>query len=144
MDIATKTESWGTRRGYWITSRHGQGSQESIIVDTTGMNEAVHYPNGHLIDGTPLGEVTATPGVYRIWDVGASDGTEDIAGFLYDCPTVKVGGVVKTQVGASLFVHGFVDPAQCIFGVAADNGFDEPVTAAALPKLIAARTGKTA
>ena len=119
MDIATKTESWGTRRGYWITSRHGQGSQESIIVDTTGMNEAVHYPNGHLIDGTPLGEVTATPGVYR-------------------------SGVVKTQVGASLFVHGFVDPAQCIFGVAADNGFDEPVTAAALPKLIAARTGKTA
>lgn len=140
-DISTQSYSWGVRSGLWLASTHGKESNDSITFDSTTALEAEHYPNGFLRDGTPVGEVTASPGVYRVWDKGASDGTETIKGFVYDCPVISENGAVKTYVGCALLVHGFVILPQLVNGFTNTgvNNDLEAVTAADLPALIGTR-----
>lgn len=141
-DIATTTSQWGTRKGNWIASQHGTEANDSYTFDTSTAIKAEHYPDGFLVDGTPLGEVTASPGVYRVWDEGAATGEEVLAGFAYDTPQLEnPDGTVKTYVGGALFVHGFVILSALTSGFL-DKGIDDTlsvVAASDLPKLIAAR-----
>lgn len=143
-DISTQSYSWGVRSGLWLASSHGTNCNDSYTFDSTGAVEAEHYPDGWLVDGTPLGAVTLSPGVYKIWNKAATDGTQVLAGFAYDCPLVKVNGVVRQYVGGALTVHGFVVLAQLKRGFV-NRTLDATLVAAVaadLPKMIIPRNAQ--
>jgi hypothetical protein len=141
-DISTQSFSWGVRSGLWLASAHGVNCNDSYTLLVSSALEAEHYPDGYLKDGTPLAEVSATPGIFKVWDAGASDGAENLVGFAYDCPVIKnADGTNKTHVGGAITVHGFVVLSQLPRGFV-DKGVDDTlvaVTATDLPPLISAR-----
>jgi hypothetical protein len=141
-EIGNTTTQWGTRRGHWRASGHGDECNDSYTFDPTTAVKATHYPNGFLLDGTPLGELTASPGVFRVWDAAAADGTQVLAGFADDNPQIENPDLtVKPFVGGARMVHGFVILGRLVQGfvnTSVDNTLVS-VTAADLPGLIGAR-----
>lgn len=135
-DIAIVEETFYTRDGTWEASPHGAGNCRSGVLDVSSLTEAVHFPDGYAQDGIPLGRITAN-GRYAIWDTAAVDGSQTLAGFLYDCPIVQRGGVDLTLVMCAVLEHGFVVVSKV--GVGGATGTEDTVTASDLPALIGAR-----
>ena len=104
MDLSVTSESWGGDDQSWLAASHGQDMARSITLDTSAFTEATHYPDGYVLSGTPLGQITAS-GLYAPYASGATDGTETLAGFLLTPVKMTSGGA---DVGGALFEHGRV------------------------------------
>lgn len=105
MDLSLRTETWGQDDATWLGSSHGTSSGRSITLDFSALTEADHYPDGYIVSGIPLGQITAT-GLYAPYNSAGADGTEVLAGFLLDSVAVPHDGA--TDVVGALLDHGRV------------------------------------
>ncbi|MGW1059346.1 hypothetical protein [Micromonospora rubida] len=69
-DISVATVNYQVDKRAWLLSPHGTdpGTTPSITLDISAFTPAVHYPNGYIPSGTPLGKITAT-GLYGPYSV---------------------------------------------------------------------------
>lgn len=89
----------------WLGSAHGTEATKTITLDPDLFTEATHFPNGYLLSGTVLAEVTATPGVYGPYADGAADGRQTAKGFLFATVNMRAAG---PNAGAALLEHGAI------------------------------------
>lgn len=84
MDLSPKTDTVGRDDQSWLGSARGTSQAQSIALAVGAFTEATHYPDGYFPSGLPLGKYTsgANSGRYGPYTAGASDGSEDLAGFL--------------------------------------------------------------
>lgn len=64
-DISVATTSYQTDDRRWLLSPHGTepGTNPGITLDVSAFTANVHYPNGYIPSGTPMGRITAS-GLY--------------------------------------------------------------------------------
>lgn len=69
-DISVLSTPYQVERRSWLLSPHGTdpGTTPSITLDVSAFTAAVHYPNGYIPSGAPLGKITAT-GLYGPYNV---------------------------------------------------------------------------
>lgn len=69
-DISVATVNYQVDKRAWLLSPHGTdpGTTPSITLDVSAFASGVHYPNGYIPSGTPLGRITAT-GLYGPYSV---------------------------------------------------------------------------
>lgn len=69
-DISVATVNYQVEKRAWLLSPHGTdpGTTPSITLDVSAFTAGVHYPNGYIPSGTPLGKITAT-GLYGPYSV---------------------------------------------------------------------------
>lgn len=69
-DISVSTTSFQVEKRAWLLSPHGTdpGTTPSITLDISAFTPAVHYPNGYIPSGCPLGKITAS-GLYGPYNV---------------------------------------------------------------------------
>lgn len=69
-DISVATVNYQVDKRAWLLSPHGTdpGATPSITLDVSAFTPSVHYPNGYIPSGTPLGKITAT-GLYGPYSV---------------------------------------------------------------------------
>lgn len=99
----------------WLPSRHGTDATDTITLDITKFTAGTHYDVANYLvrenrmhDGIPVGKLTAS-GLYAPWTVGASDGSQVLAGFIY-APALFWPG--STKCSAAMFWHGSVTVAK--------------------------------
>lgn len=108
MDLSLRTDTYQQEDQSWLGSAHGTDMGRSITLKTSAFTAGTHYPNGYFPSGLPLGRYTSggNTGLYGPYTAGASDGTQNLAGFLLcslDAPTVNT-----TNVAGALLEHGRV------------------------------------
>jgi hypothetical protein len=122
-DISVSTASYQTEKRSWLLSPHGTepGTTISATLDVSAFTAATHYPNGYLLSGIVLAQLSTT----KLWvpyvDAG-TNGQGTAAGFLFS--SVKVPNTADTtkDVGAGVVVHCFVDAAKLPIANAATGG----------------------
>ena len=71
-DISVATVNYQVDKRAWLLSPHGTdpGTTPSITLDVSAFTPSIHYPNGYIPSGTPLGKITATElyGPYSVTD----------------------------------------------------------------------------
>ena len=97
-----KTSEYQAEDRTWTYADPGQWTRKSVTLDTTKFTAATHYPDGYIPSGTLLGKITAS-GKYGPYDAGATDGTENAVGFLWDSTTVTADDEI-----APLQFHGVI------------------------------------
>lgn len=108
MDLSLKQDTFSQDRRDWLGSEHGTDAPRGITLDVSKFTQATHYPDGYLVSGLPIAEITAS-GLYGLYDGSATDGRQNLAGFLFTgVEVVDHRGRVSTKVGGSMLVHGFV------------------------------------
>lgn len=108
-------------------------------LDVSLFNAAQHYPQGFLMSGMLLGQVTATQSVGPYLST-AGDGRQTCVGILRASVQViqPVNGTLKTKIGvAVLTAFGVVSIAKLPYTSvnAALGGFYLPAAATALPRI---------
>lgn len=85
MNLNPVTNTLGRDDQSWLGSAHGTNSARSITLNIAAFTKATHYPNGYLPSGLPLGKYTsgANSGQFGPYTAGATDGTQNLAGFLF-------------------------------------------------------------
>lgn len=85
MYLQQTTETFLNENHEWLGSARGTESPQSITLQTNAFTAGTHYPNGFFPSGLPLGKYTsgANTGKYGPYTAGATDGTQNLAGFLY-------------------------------------------------------------
>jgi hypothetical protein len=85
MNLNPTINTLGRDDQSWLGSAHGTNSARSITLAISAFTKATHYPNGYLPSGLPLGKYTsgANSGLFGPYTVGASDGSQTLAGFLF-------------------------------------------------------------
>lgn len=108
MDLTMKTETWQNEDQSWMRSQHGTDATRSITLKTSAFTAGTHYPNGFFPSGTALGLYTSGPnvGLYGPYTAGATDGTQNLAGFLFTA--TKAPAVNTTNVNGALLDRGAV------------------------------------
>jgi hypothetical protein len=97
--IGVESTSYQVERRSWLLSPHGTepGTTPSITLDVSAFTAGIHYPNGYIPSGTPLGIITASGlyGPYTVTDevVTLTEGGSGLTSF-----TITFGG----QTTASL------------------------------------------
>lgn len=68
-DISVATTSYGVDKRSWLLGSHGTdpGSTPSITLDVSAFDPDLHYPDGWIRSGTPLGELSS--GLYGPYEV---------------------------------------------------------------------------
>lgn len=114
MNLNQTTETFGYDDQSWLGSEHGTQATETIVLDTSTFTPATHYPDGYFKSGIPLGEITATPGMYGPYDNAASDGRQTLVGFLY----AAVGAPLVNTVdpAGAMLTHGKVRTSRLPLG----------------------------
>lgn len=128
--IGVETTNHQVEDRSWLLGTHGTdpGSNPSITLDISTFTEATHYPNGYIPSGMPLGEITATPGVYGPYGgredevqqfdlVGATAGTFTIT-FDGETTAAIAFNATAADVQAALEALSNIDPGD----VAASGG----------------------
>lgn len=122
-DISVATVNYQVEKRSWVLSPHGTdpGTTPTVTLDVSAFTAATHYPNGYIMSGIVLGKITAT-GLYAPYLSTNSDGTQAAAGILFS--SVKVPNLLDLtkDVGAALFVHGFVAQGKLPIANAATGG----------------------
>lgn len=72
MNLSPVKQAFGQDDQSWLGSSHGTQAAKSITMDVTKFTAGTHYPNGYLISGLPLAQVTAT-GLYAPYDVDTNE-----------------------------------------------------------------------
>lgn len=71
-DVSVLSTSFQVENRSWLLGPHGTGPGDnpSITLDVSAFTPAVHYPNGYILSGTPLGKITASGkyGPYSVTD----------------------------------------------------------------------------
>lgn len=69
-DISVATTSYQVEKRSWLLSPHGTepGTTPGVTLDISAFTAGVHYPNGYIPSGTPLGKITAS-GLYGPYSV---------------------------------------------------------------------------
>lgn len=111
-DISVSSVSYQTEDRRWCLSPHGTdpGTNPSVTLDVSAFTAATHYPNGYFPSGIVLAKITAS-GLYGPYNDSLANGQEVAAGLLNYSVKVPNPADTTKDVGASLFVHGFVDAA---------------------------------
>jgi Bacteriophage lambda head decoration protein D len=104
VDLTIRKETLKPADQSWLASAHGTNTGRSITLDKSAFTAGTHYPDGFFRSGIPLGRITAS-GKYAPYNNAASDGTEVLAGFLFDAPKAPDGDIDPQGV---LFWHGAV------------------------------------
>lgn len=108
LNIKVQSETFGGADKSWIRTRKGLEDMLPIMVDISRF-VAAHVVNGRIPSGTAVGEVTASPGVYGPYDDSLADGTNVLAGHLFEDVLVDTGDVATaTDVAGTLYWHGVV------------------------------------
>jgi hypothetical protein len=81
MDLSVQTETYGGDDLSWLGSAFATTTGRPVTLDVSAFTESTAYPDGYFPSGTPLGLITAS-GLYGPYTGAASDGTENLAGFL--------------------------------------------------------------
>lgn len=124
----------------WLADDHGTEVMPGVTLDISLFNQAQHYPNGFIPDGIVLGKVTAT-GKYGPYLSTAGDGRQTAAGISFNPVSVyqpNGTGVLLTNIGMALFLHGFVNAANLPLtsGNAALGGYLDAAAQTALKSII--------
>jgi hypothetical protein len=102
MDLTVKTDLIGQDKQSWLGSAAGTSNARSIVLVTASFTPSTHYPDGYFRSGTPVAKYTSggNAGLYGPYTVGASDGTQTLAGFLLT--PAKAPASTSTNVVAAL------------------------------------------
>lgn len=86
MDLSVKTEVFGQDDQSWLGSARGTDSARPILLQTSAFTAGTHYPSGYFTSGIPVGKYTSggNTGKYGPYTTGASDGTQVLAGFIFN------------------------------------------------------------
>ncbi len=108
MDLTPNRVNEGRDDQSWLGSAHGTSSAQAVTLQTSAFTAATHYPNGYFPSGLALGLYTsgANSGRYGPYTAGATDGTQNLAGFLFTAT-----GAPRTagaNVQGALLDHGRV------------------------------------
>jgi hypothetical protein len=98
-------EAWQQEDQSWLGSEHGTSMAQSITLQTSAFTAGTHYPNGYFKSGIPLGKITAS-GLYVPHTAGASNGSQNFAGFLFT--SLKAPTDTTVNVQGALLDHGRV------------------------------------
>jgi hypothetical protein len=122
-DISVAVTSYQSEKRSWLIGSHGAdpGATPTITLDVSAFTAATHYPNGYIMSGIVLGKITAT-GLYAPYLSTNSDGTQTAAGILFSSVKVPNLSDLTKDVGAALFVHGFVAQSKLPIANAATGG----------------------
>jgi hypothetical protein len=93
------TETIGTGDQSWL-AEDGPHDARSQALLMSAFTAGTHYPNGYVPSGLPIAEFTSGPnsGEYGPYDPDATDGTEDLVGFvLTDTPVNVRAGETSTD-----------------------------------------------
>lgn len=109
MDLTVRTDAIGADDQSWMGSRHGTNNARTITLARAAFTAATHYPQGFMKSGTPLARYTtgANTGLYGPYTTGATDGSQNLAGFLLTPVSFVTWGSTGNVV-APLLEHGVV------------------------------------
>ena len=135
-DISVTSTSYQVENRRWLLSEHGTdpGTTPSITLDVSAFTAATHYPNGYLLSGILLAQLTTGPKLYVPYVDAGANGQGIAKGFLFS--SLKVPNLLDLtkDVGGALVVHGFVDPTKLpIADAASGGGFLDTAARAELP-----------
>ncbi|GAA3371234.1 hypothetical protein GCM10020367_21070 [Streptomyces sannanensis] len=110
------TSSSYTANRSWLASLHGTDSTDTITLDMSTLTAGTHYiastestqPYSRVLSGIPVGKITAS-GLYGLYATGATDGRQDLAGFIFAEALFAPG---QAKVPAALLWHGSVITAK--------------------------------
>jgi hypothetical protein len=60
MDISVKTDTYLNEDRSWLGSQHGTEATETVTLDVSAFTANLHFPNGFIPSGMPLGKITAS------------------------------------------------------------------------------------
>ncbi|MQY11439.1 hypothetical protein SRB5_15570 [Streptomyces sp. RB5] len=96
----------------WLASLHGTDHTDTVTLDMSTFTAGTHFfastdpaqPYSRLLSGLPIGKITVS-GLYGLYATGATDGRQNLAGFVY-AETLFAPGA--TKIPAALLWHGVV------------------------------------
>lgn len=110
-----KTETIGSGDQSWLGSAHGIWECRTETLDPSTFTAATHYPDGYIKSGFPVAKVG---GVVVPFNSAGTDGSEDLAGFLFTDQTVDGTATFAVPVldhgrvkVAKIPLSGFAAPA---------------------------------
>lgn len=109
------TETIGTGDQSWL-GESGPHKARSQALLVSGFTAATDYPDGYIPSGFPVGQVTAS-GEYAPYDSAATDGTQNLAGFVYTDskvgadPYVNVALIDRGRINVNRLPVSFTAPA---------------------------------
>lgn len=108
MDLTPNRVDEGRDDQSWLGSAFGTNSAQAVTLQTSAFTKATHYPNGYFPSGLPLGKYTsgANSGKFGPYTAGATDGTQNLAGFLFTATAAPRDGASNVQ--GALLDHGRV------------------------------------
>lgn len=109
MDLNPVINQVGRDDQSWLGSARGTSQGQSITLTIAAFSAGTHYPNGYLPSGLPLGKFTsgANTGSYGPYKPGATDGSQNLAGFLLTA-TPAPRATTTTVVNGALLDTGRV------------------------------------
>lgn len=109
MDINPRFDQIGRDDQSWLGSARGTSQGQSVALVMSTFTANTHYPNGYFPSGLPLGKYTSggNAGKYGPYTVGASDGSQNLAGFLLTA-TPAPRNSASTIVNGALLDQGRV------------------------------------
>lgn len=110
MDLTPVSQPIGRDDQSWLGSARGTSEAQSIALTMSAFTAGTHYPNGYFPSGLPLGKFTsgANSGTYGPYTAGASDGSQNLAGFLLTAVAAPRSGSTATVVNGALLDQGRV------------------------------------
>jgi Bacteriophage lambda head decoration protein D len=120
-DIRVVTTRHQTANRSWCVSLHGTEVTPNVQLDVSAFTAATHYPNGYLLSGIVLGEITAT-GLYGPYDDTLETGQEVAAGILWDDERIPDLSALTKDKAGTILIHGFVKTARLPIANAATGG----------------------
>lgn len=122
-DISVAVTNYQSEKRSWLIGSHGTdpGATPTVTLDVSAFTAATHYPNGYLMSGIVLGKITSS-GLYAPYLSTNSDGTQTAAGILFSSVKVPNLSDLTKDVGAGMFVHGFVNQNKLPIANAASGG----------------------
>jgi len=126
MDLTPNRVTEGRDDQSWLGSAHGTNSAQSVTLKVSAFTKVTHYPNGYFPSGLPLGKYTSGPnsGLYGPYTDGATDGTQNLAGFLFTATAAPRDGA--SNVTGALLDHGRVIVARLPIAVDSDAQATNP------------------
>lgn len=108
ISVAITSDSWGVGSKAWLLHSKGMDTCRSVTLDLSLFTAAGADYTDFIPSGTAIAEVTAS-GLYAPYDDTAVDGTEVMAGHLFeDVRLADSEGNAFTLAGAALFWEGIV------------------------------------
>jgi hypothetical protein len=121
-DISVSSASYQVDRRSWLLSPHGTdpGATPSITLDVSAFTAGVHYPNGYIPSGTPLGKITAS-GLYGPYSVTDEVQTLTEGGSGLTSYTLTLSGQTTASIAAAATAAQVQAALEALSNVGAGN-----------------------